>query len=289
MSIQNTPKDQADLEKAHALLESPAWIARVSDTLGKPVEAGMKKLPESANKKLSSAVGSALTTAAEAALWTMGNEPHLPASETSHKVYAALAGAVGGFGGLSAVALELPVSTTLMMRSIADIARSEGFDLTDDKTRAACIEVFALGGKSTKDDAGETGYYAVRTFMRTAIDAAAKELATATTSSTSSLTAKWVLALIQAVATRFGVVVTEKAILQSVPVIGAVTGATVNTLFMDHFQNMARGHFIVKRLEQKYGEADIFAAYDALKKRPPRPASGEVIDVDASEAKATLV
>ena len=35
--------------------------------------------------------------------------------------------------------------------------------------------------------------------------------------------------------------------------IGAFTGATINALFTDFYQDMARGHFTVKRLEHKYG------------------------------------
>nr|WP_283114711.1 EcsC family protein [Neisseria flavescens] len=40
---------------------------------------------------------------------------------------------MGGFFGFSAIMVELPVSTTIMMRSILDVARSEGFDITDPK------------------------------------------------------------------------------------------------------------------------------------------------------------
>jgi len=39
----------------------------------------------------------------------------------------------------------------------------------------------------------------------------------------------------------------------AIPAIGAVGGAMVNTFFIDHFQNMARGHFIIRKLERKYG------------------------------------
>jgi hypothetical protein len=48
-------------------------------------------------------------------------------------------------------------------------------------------------------------------------------------------------------------VVTEEVAAKAVPVIGALTGGTINLLFMHHFQEMARGHFIIKRLEKKYG------------------------------------
>ena len=59
--------------------------------------------------------------------------------------------------------------------------------------------------------------------------------------------------LIIKVGERFSIQVSEKAAAQAVPAIGAGGGALINTLFIDHFQDMARGHFIVRRLESKYG------------------------------------
>jgi hypothetical protein len=35
-------------------------------------------------------------------------------------------------------------------------------------------------------------------------------------------------------------------------------------LFIDHFQDMARGHFIVRRLEREYGEEEIRKRYEQL-------------------------
>lgn len=45
------------------------------------------------------------------------------------------------------------------------------------------------------------------------------------------------------VAERFGIQITEKAAAQAIPALGAVSGAIINTIFIDHFQDMARGHF----------------------------------------------
>ena len=66
------------------------------------------------------------------------------------------------------------------------------------------------------------------------------------------------------VAARFGVVVTEKFAAQAVPIVGAVAGATLNTMFTDYYQDMARGHFIVRRLERTYGYETVRAAYSML-------------------------
>ena len=70
--------------------------------------------------------------------------------------------------------------------------------------------------------------------------------------------------LIIQIAERFSIQVTEKAAAQAIPVIGAVGGAIINTLFIDHFQDMARGHFIVRRLERKYGSEIVEETYKKI-------------------------
>jgi hypothetical protein len=47
-------------------------------------------------------------------------------------------------------------------------------------------------------------------------------------------------------------------------IIGAASGALINTLFIEHFQNMARGHFVVRRLEKIYGAEPVKLAYQQL-------------------------
>jgi hypothetical protein len=72
------------------------------------------------------------------------------------------------------------------------------------------------------------------------------------------------LRLVTAIASRFGIVISEQAAAKAVPVVGAAGGAAINVLFMDHFQDMARGHFIVRRLEAKHGTAIVRAAYESI-------------------------
>ena len=66
------------------------------------------------------------------------------------------------------------------------------------------------------------------------------------------------------IASRFGMVVSQKAAATAIPIVGAVGGITINTLFINHFQNMARGHFTIRRLERKYGEETVKAEYERL-------------------------
>lgn len=249
--------DQRDLEKAADLLLSPTLTARISSVVGKPMDRILRHLPKGMESRLNNLVHAALNKAVDGALWTLKNKKQ-EASPRWNKAYAAVSGAAGGAFGLAGLAVELPVSTTILMRSVADIARSEGFDLDDIATKRACIEVFALGGENESDDEAETTYYAMRLFTAEVVNTTSKELASHMVKSAPAHLAKWLADLIQKVATRFGIVITEKVAAQAVPVVGAVSGALINVMFTDFYQDMARGHFTIKRLEGKYG-------YDAVK------------------------
>jgi hypothetical protein len=184
-----------------------------------------------------------------------------PASEKTHKFLAGASGGVGGFFGLASLPVELPISTTLMLRSIADVARSEGHDLRAPATKMACLEVFALGSRSSVDDAAEGAYWAVRAALAKAVSEATAYLAEKTVAEQS---APALLRLVSAIAARFGVIISEQAAAKAVPIVGAAGGAVINVLFMDHFQSMARGHFIVKRLEKKYGSELVRRTYESV-------------------------
>ena len=71
---------------------------------------------------------------------------HGPSKKWWHRSAVALSGGVVFFS-LPGLAIELPISTIIMLRSIADIARSEDEDLRTIEAQLACLEVFALGGR----------------------------------------------------------------------------------------------------------------------------------------------
>lgn len=274
MTISKTSKDFADLQKAVALLEATTITEQISQIIGTPVELLLKKLPKSAEKNIHKLTIVALQKASEAALWSLDNEPGRDASTKTNKLFAALSGAVGGAFGFAALPVELPISTTIMLRSIADIARSEGFNLEDYSTKQACLEVFYLGGPSKTDDASKTAYYGARGFATEAMYVLSKELAevaarhAASNSVSQNFSAtqsgKWLASLVEKVATRFGIVITEKAAAQIAPILGAISGASLNMMFTDFYQDMARGHFIIKRLEEKYGFLIVKTQYEEL-------------------------
>lgn len=257
-----SPLHLAELRHARLLLENPGLAPKMAALLGRPIEKGIEMLPPGWSERIGEATREALSIALRGAIGTMDlRQGATAAAPRWHKVAAAFSGAAGGAFGLPALLVELPVSTTIMCRSIADIARAGGESLDDPATRLACLEVFALGGVSRADDAGETGYFAVRAALAKAVSSAAEYLAT---HKLAQEAAPPLVRLVGIVAARFQVQVTEKALGQAIPIIGAAAGALINLMFIDHFQAMSRGHFTVRRLERIYGPQAVQREYARL-------------------------
>ncbi|PKM25930.1 MAG: peptidase [Gammaproteobacteria bacterium HGW-Gammaproteobacteria-13] len=256
-------EDRKELQVAKNLLENPGLAAKVTNLIGMPIEKGLGLLPDNWNKNIGEVTQTALLKASDIAIFTMKDIPGEASSNIWHKLGVAISGGVGGFFGIAALAAELPISTSIMLRSIADIARSQGESITAIDTKMACLEVFALGGNSESDDGTESGYYAVRAALARSVAEASEFLVSKTLTDEG---APILIKFIAKIAERFGIQVTEKAAAQAIPAIGAAGGAIINTIFMDHFQDMARGHFLVRRLERKHGKDVIEKLYAELPK-----------------------
>jgi hypothetical protein len=254
-------EDREALRGAVRALERPSFAARLANLVGKPLEIVGHALPGPVRDAVSGAVEAALKASLRVALTTLPKQ-HATSHRALHRGLAAASGAVGGALGLATLPLELPVSTTLMLRAIAEIARAEGEDLSDPEAALACLQVFALGGRSESDNLAESGYFAVRSALAKSVSEAARYV----TERGLAEGAPAFVRLVAQIAARFGVVVSQKVAAQAVPIVGAIGGAAVNAAFMNHFEAMARGHFAVRRLERAYGKEPVHLAYDAIRR-----------------------
>ena len=266
-------EDRDALWRAKQVLESPSLTMKLTGMLGAPVEKMIARLPDFATGKINDATQLALRKCLNIALRTLGKppapdaEPDKP-SNLLHKLAVATTGAAGGAFGFLALPVELPVTTTLIFRSVCDIARSEGEDLSSVDTQLQCLAVLGMGGNPDKqEEDADLGYFVLRGALAQAISKASSDITTKGIAAHSSAA---VFKLVQTVASRFSVQVTEQMAAKSIPAIGAMLGATVNTLFIDHFQQMAHGHFTVRRLERKYGSVAVKAAYQTIDASPAR-------------------
>lgn len=249
------PASQAELEHAVAVLEGTSLPVRLAAMVGGTVDALKRNLPAPLQRGLDGAIRMALDTALRTALRLrpQSSVGMLPQSWL-HRGLVATSGFAGGALGLPGTLVELPVSTTVILRQIAAIAAEQGEDLADPATAAECMKVFALGGRDPSDDAAESGYFALRLTL-------AEALQTAAGRGVSVL----LPGFLSAVAGRFGISVAAKLSAQAAPVIGAATGAAINLAFLEHFRGIATAHFVVRRLERAHGVARVRMAYDALR------------------------
>ncbi|MSO77801.1 MAG: EcsC family protein [Alphaproteobacteria bacterium] len=246
--------DRLALERAARLLEHPGVAIRIANRLGTPIEWAIGRLPAG----VLTASRQAIETALAVAISTIARNDEGASRDIWHKVAAGAVGAAGGAFGMAGLAFELPVTTTVILRSVADIARSEGESLARVETRLACVNVLALGGRTKADDGADSAFLAARVALADALGGAAQAFAG---QQASGIVAPAVGRLVKLIAQRFGIQVSHKVAAQALPVIGAAGGAILNVLFIDHFQDMARGYFTVRRLERRWGPAAVDTAY----------------------------
>jgi hypothetical protein len=161
--------------------------------------------------------------------------------DAAHRAMATASGALGGAGGWVTTLPELFVTTTTIFRAVQTIAASHGFDTAEPAVRQECIRVFGSGGPGAEDDGVNTSFLSSRLMLQGA----------------------GVTRLIQTVAPRLAVLLTQKLGAQAIPLVGAVAGAGVNYSFMAYFQEMAHVRFGLMRLAEQHGAEPVAEAFRA--------------------------
>lgn len=206
---------------------------------GRFVQMGLNRLPPDVQRAVAERARDGLEVAFRTAI--LGLEPGTrPERSGAYRLGGVISGAMGGLGGFATTLAELPVTTGLIMRSVADIARARGLDLTEPGVRAACVEVFAFGGPLDEDDDADLAFWATRL--------AGQEMAQ----------------LIASVVVRYAPAVMTKLGAQAVPLVGAAVGAGLNLVYMDFYQRMARVVFALQPLEQAEGRAEVRRRFASL-------------------------
>jgi len=263
------------IAEAAQFLDSPNLVMKMTALLGKPIDMLQNQLPEKAQVYLTKTVEKSLHTALKVAIATIDTEPN-PASNGgiaehrakvsgwAHTAGVAATGAFGGFFGLAALPVELPVSTAVIMRGISNAATEWGQDLKDPEVQLQCLYVFTLG--TAVQGALETSVYLTSrvAFSKVIRDAAAfvgqysaRELFLAMERGAASVFTRF----IAQVAARFEVAVTDKLIASAIPIAGAVGGAAINAAFCDYYVTAARFHFGLLHLEKLHGTAAVQKAF----------------------------
>jgi hypothetical protein len=216
--------------------------------IGGQAENLLDRLPKEMRARLGDGTEAALKLAMSAANRSrdvVGGQP----AWLSRAVTTAM-GAAGGFGGLPSAMAELPVTTTILLRAIQDVAIEHGFDPSEEGVQFDCIQVFGAAGPLDHDDGSDIAFLGTRV----------------------TVTGPALQGLIARVAPRLATVMGQKLAAQTVPVLGAAAGAATNYAYTSYYQQMAHVHFGLRRLAIEAGEP-YEDMVEAFRKRAAVPVS----------------
>lgn len=229
----------AELARRYRRANGP--VIRLVNRLGGAFEAQLSALPETVRGQIERVTAQAL----EASYGVAARTPDLGARGPMAAVIAS--GAAGGAGGLPTAVAELPVTVTLFLNAIRAEARAAGLDPNEDWVRAECLQVFSAGSPLKQDDGVNTSFIGSRL----------------------ALTGSAVQNLIAAIAPKLAAVLGQKLAAQAIPVLGAVSGATLNAAYLSFYREVARVRFALLKLAQVHGTEAVEAEF-RLAVTPPR-------------------
>jgi hypothetical protein len=236
---------------AELYINASGLLMTLIELAGRVPQSVLNQLPADWRDKLNQLGEQALTRAYDIAVLSSGEVESgtwleailsLTSTDRFHQLAAAVLGALGGVVGIPGTLVELPVTTTLMLRSIQEIARSYGEDPVNPAIRQQCLQVLTLMGPLEEDDELDKGFFQARL----------------------AINETTIPLLIKAVASRFNVVVTEKFLASAAPLLGSGAGAAVNYTFTTYFQNMAHLHFRLRRLENANDPAQVKSCFERV-------------------------
>lgn len=240
------PSKDAQIKALAARYRNAQGIGmQVVGLLGAHAEGLLDKLPKPVRSGLDGATLKALELSLSAANATRGSVPDTGTWLT--RLVTVSTGAAGGFGGVTTALAELPITTTVILRDIQGIAAEYGFEPTDPDTRADCVQVFAAAGPLAADDGVDLSFLTLR----------------------AGVSGTTIKALLSRVAPKLAATLGKKLALQTVPVLGAVTGAAINYAFTAYYQDIAHVQFGLRKLAEDAGldRAALVAEFEQVVRR----------------------
>ncbi|WBU57014.1 EcsC family protein [Paracoccus sediminicola] len=214
---------------ARRYIEAHGLAMELIERIGGGGEELMKRLPDFIRRRVDRGVEGALRRTFRVASASRG--VLRDRGDWFNRMGTTAAGAVGGAAGLTGAVIELPVTVTILLRAILEIAEEHGLDPQSEDIQAEALRVFASGGPLAEDDGTDTGLVAARL----------------------AVNGRTLQSLITSLAPQIATRLLTKMGAQAVPILGAAAGASINYAFARYYQDMARVHFGIMRLSRETG------------------------------------
>ncbi len=279
------PQQLRFIEEASLFLEKPSSLVTATDKLGKPLDKLQDYLPQPIQQLVKQAMNMALKSALQAAIKSLPSQKSAQPSWVvahditkrrawRHTAAVTTTGAISGALGTAALLVELPLTTSLILRSISSMAQEWGHDLKQPHIQMQCLYVFTLGSSHTSaDDEMDAAYLSARLAYHGLIRELASFISTHSLKDVLLTLEKGTLPALVKFASLF-IPALERTLLRSVlsksiPVISAVGSAALNAGFCQYFTRAARYHFGLMHLESIYGAQKVHDHY-AWASRPQK-------------------
>jgi hypothetical protein len=265
--------------EAHSFLDRPSFLLRLANSIGKPLELALHSLPLKQQEIVHNASRRALNRGLVVVTKTLPKMNHAMNFKQSeqnsrrlgrwHSTAAFGVGAIGGFFGAISLPVELPLTTAIMLRSIAAIAAEFQMDLRDPSVQLECLYILSLGSAGSApanaEESMASAYWTSRmAFAKMSTEAAKLVVGKSAAQLASEIEGHSVPILVKflsAIAARFEIVVSEKLMAEALPILGAMGGGVINAAFTNYFGEAARYHFGLRALENRYGRTTIEQYY----------------------------
>ena len=212
-------------------------VMTLVNKFGGTVERQMRLLPAVFRERVEAITHDAL----ERALSVAQHGRHAPdLGRRAVPALAAVTGAAGGLGGLATALAELPFTVTLILHAILRAAEEEGFDTSLPEVQAEALRVIYAGGPLDEDDGLNSSFLGARLTINGAS----------------------VQKLLSKVVPKLAGALTQKLAAQTVPILGAVTGAALNATFLTYYRELAHVRFGLMRLSALHGAAAVRLAFE---------------------------
>ncbi len=216
-------------------------VMTLMNKIGGTLEGQLKLLPAGVRDQIEVATAAGLSRAMDVA--SVG--ARAPDLGRRGPVAAAMAsGAAGGFGGIVTSIAELPVTITIILHAIRQVAVAHGFDPDTPGIRAECLAVFGAGSPLSGDDGANTSFLGARL----------------------TVTGPALQSLITSIAPRLAAALGPKLVAQSVPLLGAVAGAALNAAYITYYREIAEIRFGLLRLSERHGVDAVMVAFEQATK-----------------------
>lgn len=225
-----------DLEAATLAHESArvelSWVAW-SRGLGAGIDAQRARLPDAVRAQAEAQVAQALSVG-------LGIAKAAPQTSPRQQRWMIIAsGAAGGAVGLAGALADLPVALVIFLKAIREEAREAGLDPDRDGVALASLDILSSGR-----------VLAVAEVLNLAYVSGRLALAEPTLSG-------WIARTVPRLIPLFG----PRFAASAVPLVGALGGAVLNAVWLEHYRSLARIRFRLMALAQHHGAEAVVLAY----------------------------